>query len=107
MSGVVTAVTDAKPDVVDNLLPPPLADMVRSYHSAGPAWLQELPDLIASCVTRWDLTLLPAFESGGDASWTAPVKRRTGEIAVLQITVPMPVTHDHVSALQAWAGRAR
>jgi len=61
--------------------------------------------LIASCVSEWDLTLLPAFESGGDASWTAPVKRSNGQLAVLQITVPMPVVHDHVTALQAWAGR--
>jgi streptomycin 6-kinase len=67
--------------------------------------LQELPELIARCVTRWDLTLLPAFEPGGDSSWTAPVKRSNGDLAVLQITVPLPVHHDHVTALQAWAGR--
>lgn len=60
---------------------------------------------IASCAAKWDLTLLPAFEPGGDASRTAPVKRNTGEVAVLQITVPMSVTHDHVTALRAWAGR--
>lgn len=103
--GKGTDVTDAKPGDVDGLIPSSLADRIRSYHSAGPAWLRELPDLIASCVTRWDLALLPAFESGGDASWTAPVRRSTGEMAVLQITVPMPVSHDHVTALQAWAGR--
>nr|WP_272956185.1 aminoglycoside phosphotransferase family protein [Actinopolymorpha rutila] len=49
--------------------------------------------------------MLPAFEPGGDSSWTAPVRRRDGELAVLQITVPMPVTSDHVTALRAWAGR--
>ena len=90
----------------DSLIPPALANRIRSYHpSVGHRWLRELPGQIASCVTRWDLTLLPAFESGGDASWTAPVKQSNGEMAVLQITVPMPVVHDHVTALKAWAGR--
>ncbi|WP_328519992.1 aminoglycoside phosphotransferase family protein [Kribbella sp. NBC_00359] len=88
-----------------NLIPLSLADRIRAHHSAGAAWLQELPDLIASCVSRWELTVLPAFEPGGDSSWTAPVKRSTGDPAVLQITVPMPVRHDHLTALQAWAGR--
>ena len=97
--------TDAKPGDVDSLIPPDLANRIRSYYSDGPTWLQELPGLIATCVTRWDLTLLPAFASGGDSSWTAPVKLSSGEMAVLQITVPMPVTHDHVTALGAWAGR--
>ena len=104
-AGRGTDVTDAKPGDVDSLIPASLAERIRSYHSAGAAWLQELPGLIATCVTRWDLTLLPAFASGGDASWTAPVKRANDEMAVLQITVPMPVTHDHVTALRAWAGR--
>jgi streptomycin 6-kinase len=97
--------TDAKPGDIDSLVPPSLAERIRSYHSDGPAWLLELPDMIATCVDRWELTLLPAFASGGDASWTAPVKQTTGEMAVLQITVPMPVVHDHVTALPAWAGR--
>jgi streptomycin 6-kinase len=96
--------TGTESDAVD-LIPSALADRIRAYHSAGAAWLAELPDLIASCATRWGLTLLPAFEPGGDASWTAPVRRSTGEPAVLQITVPMPVRHDHVTALRAWAGR--
>jgi len=101
-----TDVTDARPGEVDNLIPPSLADRIRSYHGdAGAAWLRELPDLIATCVTGWDLTLHPAFASGGDASWTAPVRRGTGEMAVLQITVPMPVTHDHITGLRAWSGR--
>jgi hypothetical protein len=98
-------VNDAGLGDVKSLVPPSLADRIRSYHSAGPTWLQELPELIAKCVSQWDLTLLPAFEPGGDSSWTAPVKRSTGDSAVLQITVPLPVRHDHVTALRAWAGR--
>lgn len=98
-------VNDDWPGDVESIVPPSLADRIRSYHSAGPAWLQELPGLIASCVNQWDLTLLPAFEPGGDSSWTAPVKRSSGDLAVLQITVPLPVHHDHVTALRAWSGR--
>ena len=98
-------VSDGTHDDVESIVPPSLADRIRSYHSAGPAWLQELPGLIATCVNQWGLTLLPAFEPGGDSSWTAPVKRNSGELAVLQITVPLPVHHDHVTALRAWSGR--
>jgi streptomycin 6-kinase len=97
-------VNDRRLGDVESVVPPSLADRIRSYHSAGPEWLQELPGLIASCVTQWDLTLLPAFEPGGDSSWTAPVKRKSGDLAVLQITVPLPVRHDYVTALRAWAG---
>ncbi|MFF0266074.1 aminoglycoside phosphotransferase family protein [Kribbella sp. NPDC004536] len=89
----------------DGLVPAGLADRIRAYHSAGASWLRELPGLIANCVERWELTVLPAFEPGGDSSWTAPVRRRSGELAVLQITVPLPVRHDQVSALRAWSGR--
>lgn len=67
--------------------------------------MQELPGLIATCAEMWGLALLPAFASGGDSSWTAPVRMRTGEMAVLQITVPMPTANDHLTALRAWAGR--
>jgi streptomycin 6-kinase len=88
----------------ESLIPASLAERIRSYHAAGPAWLEELPDLIARCVAQWALALLPAFEPGGDSSWTAPAKRSTGELAVLQITVPLPVRHDPVTALQVWAG---
>nr|WP_269091229.1 aminoglycoside phosphotransferase family protein [Actinopolymorpha cephalotaxi] len=48
---------------------------------------------------------MPAFEPGGDSSWTAPVRLADGDLAVLQLTVPMPVTSDHLTALKAWAGR--
>lgn len=96
---------DGRDEDVESIVPPSLADRIRSYHSAGPAWLQELPGLVANCVNEWDLTLLPAFEPGGDSSWTAPVKRNSGELAVLQITVPLPVHHDHITALRAWSGR--
>lgn len=87
------------------LVPQDLADRIRSYYAAGADWLRELPDLIATCAAKWELELLPAFTSGGDSSWTAPVRMSTGEMAVLQITVPMPTTNDHVTALRAWAGR--
>ncbi|SDS04768.1 aminoglycoside phosphotransferase family protein [Actinopolymorpha singaporensis] len=96
---------EAEAGIANRLVPVGLAERIRSYYPAGGAWLDELPRLIATCARRWDLTLLPAFEPGGDSSWTAPVRRRDGELAVLQITVPMPVASDHVTALKAWAGR--
>jgi hypothetical protein len=67
-------VNDGRLGDVESIVPTSPADRIRSYHSAGSAWLQELPDLIASCVTQWHLTLLPAFEPGGDSNWTAPAR---------------------------------
>lgn len=90
--------TDSSPSKLDELVPPALADRIHSYHSAGPAWLRDLPELIASCVDRWDLTLFPAFDPGGDSSWTAPVRRRTGDLAVLQLSVPTQVCRGVVGS---------
>ena len=101
----MTDATNAEVADATCLVPGGLAQRIRTYYPAGGAWLEDLPRLIATCAHRWDLTLLPAFEPGGDSSWTAPVRLRDGDLAVLQITVPMPVAGDHVTALQAWAGR--
>jgi len=87
------------------LVPPELAEKIRDYYpGVGTAWLDELPVLVERCVVMWDLTLLPAFSPGGESSWTAPVRLPDGAPAVLQLTVPMPVVHDHVNALRAWNG---
>jgi streptomycin 6-kinase len=90
---------------MDDLIPPTLAAKIGSYHAAGPAWLRDLPKIIGHCATQWELTLLPAYVPGGDSSWTAPVRRPGGELAVLKIIVPMAEPHNPVAALRAWEGR--
>lgn len=87
------------------LIPPLIAEKVRTYYSAGADWLTELPDLIEQCRRRWELELLPAFEPGGESSWTAPVRRNDGTPAVLKLTVPMDYAHNQNAPLLAWNGR--
>jgi streptomycin 6-kinase len=82
-----------------------LAERIVAYHDDGAAWLDELPMLVERCAAEWSLTVLDAFEPGGDASWVAPVRRPSGEPAVLQITVPSAAQPDQVTALRAWGGR--
>lgn len=86
------------------LVPAGLAERITAYHDDGPAWLSELPALVERCAAQWDLTVLSAYEPGGDASWVAPVRRRSGELAVLQITVPSAAQPDQAVALRAWGG---
>lgn len=87
-----------------SLMPPSIAEKIRAYYPAGAAWLDELPGLIEQCRKRWELELLPAFEPGGESSWTAPVRRKDGTLAVLKLTVPMDHEHDQNTALLAWNG---
>lgn len=86
------------------LIPTEFAERVRTYHSGGAQWLQELPGLIERCAGRWGLDVGHPFEPGGDTSWVAPVGRRGGT-AVLRIAVPLAVHDDDVVALRAWDGR--
>ncbi|MBM7784147.1 aminoglycoside phosphotransferase family protein [Tenggerimyces flavus] len=86
-------------------MPAGLAERIVAYHEDGAAWLDELPRLVSRCAERWELSVLDAYEPGGDASWVAPARRRTGELAVLQITVPSAAMSDQVVALRAWGGR--
>lgn len=87
------------------LVPAGLAERITAYHGDGSAWLDELPKLVERCAAQWDLTVLSAYEPGGDASWVAPVRRRSGELAVLQLTVPSAAQPNQAVALRAWGGR--
>lgn len=87
------------------LVPAGLAERIVAYHGDGAAWLDELPTLVEHCAARWELSVLDAYEPGGDASWAAPVRLPSGGLAVLRITVPSAVQADQVTALRSWGGR--
>ncbi|GAA5023085.1 aminoglycoside phosphotransferase family protein [Actinopolymorpha pittospori] len=99
-----STMTDAR-QTDDNLIPAGVRERISTYHEAGADWLERLPELVARCVSTWDLVVLPAFEPGGDSSWVAPVRRGQGDLAVLKITVPTAVRDDPATPLGIWAGR--
>jgi streptomycin 6-kinase len=81
------------------------AELIVAYHGeVARAWLRDLPALVARCVERWKLTLLPSF-TGGEAGWAAPVVREDGTPAVLKLAIPLVDVDEQCRALRAWDGR--
>lgn len=69
----------------------------------GAAWLSELPDLVAGCVSDWGLTLAAPFEPAA-ISWVAPAELPDGRGAVLKVNFPEPESEHEADALECWAG---
>jgi streptomycin 6-kinase len=79
--------------------------IIRHHPGSGPAWLESLPGIIASCQSRWQLTLRRPSFSDGAASWAAPVELADGTKAILKIGVPHHETVDMNAAWQAYDPR--
>ena len=69
----------------------------------GDAWLDRLPGLVRASLQRWELTPDgPARH--GLCALVLPVRRSSGEAAVLKVAWPHPeARHEHL-ALQLWGG---
>ena len=83
-------------------IPDGLARFATETGGAALQWLEALPDLVAACADRWDLTLAPPFET--EISYVAPVVRADGTNAVLKITLPDPESREEAAALRHWDG---
>ncbi|MDG4804953.1 aminoglycoside phosphotransferase family protein [Micromonospora sp. WMMD980] len=71
----------------------------------GRAWLAELPDRLAECVARWELTAVgPPFDYAF-ASLALPAKLPDGTRAVLKLQYPDDDSVHEATALAHWAGR--
>lgn len=79
--------------------------ILRHHPDSGPAWLAQLPRLVAEYRYRWRLTLQEPGFSGGAASWTAPVQRADGTEAVLKIGVPSREPIDLAAAWRVYDAR--
>jgi streptomycin 6-kinase len=60
---------------------------------AGRRWLDDLPDVIADLVSRWDLEVGPAFR-GGTASYVAAATELSGRACVLKVGMPLDMHEE-------------
>ena len=86
------------------LIPDVLADTCSSADN-GPAWLEQLPGIVAELEQRWSLKLAPPFmEEAGCCSWVAPVEQDDGSRAILKIGRPHPEADHEIAGLRFWDG---
>ncbi|MFJ3905006.1 aminoglycoside phosphotransferase family protein [Streptomyces sp. NPDC090025] len=71
---------------------------------AGAAWLAELPGIVADLLDRWGCVPDGTVMHGG-VGVIVPVRRRTGESAVLKVSFPHPGNVHEPDAFAAWRGR--
>jgi streptomycin 6-kinase len=85
-------------------IPPAFARTQREvYGERGEAWLQRLPAIVAALEERWDFEMMPPF-SNLSYNYVAPVRRTSGEPAVLKLGVPSPETASEMHALALYDG---
>jgi streptomycin 6-kinase len=73
---------------------------------SGPmaAWVAALPALVADAQDRWQLTIDPPFEPGGQTAWVAPARTTDGREAVLKVLWRHDESEHEAAGLRAWAG---
>lgn len=69
------------------------------------AWLQTLPSVVEETRRRWDLTIGPPFQPGGETAWVAPAGRTDVLDLVVKIGWPHYEARDEGVGLRLWAGR--
>ncbi len=83
-------------------LPAEFIRTVQSTFDGGGRWLRALPETLAACVRRWDLTVHAHFDLS--YNFVAPATRRDGTEVVLKIGVPNPELWTEVEALRIFDG---
>jgi streptomycin 6-kinase len=68
------------------------------------AWVDALPELVATIAARWRLDLGAPFEPGGQVSWVAPVRGASGDALVLKLGWPHAENLHESEALRLWDG---
>ncbi|MGO2820952.1 MAG: aminoglycoside phosphotransferase family protein [Brachybacterium tyrofermentans] len=87
--------------VAGHALPPLLA----STDDPGViAWCAELPQIVATVLTRWSLKASAPFSPGGSAAWVAPVQDRDGAELVLKVAWAHEESRDEAAGMAAWQG---
>ena len=84
-------------------LPPDFVHTVQSTFEGGGRWLRKLPETLAACARRWDLTVHPHFDLS--YNFVAPATCRDGSEVVLKIGVPNPELWTEIEALRVFDGR--
>ena len=82
------------------------ADFVQRIHDiygeAGRAWLAGLPQRLAACAARWQLTVHPPFPLS--YNYVAPATRADGTACVLKLRAPEAAAWTELAALRHYAG---
>src|SRR6476469_4562540 len=76
--------------------------IAATFGAQGVDWLVRLPELLAECAERWELTLEPPFALS--FNYVAPATRADGTPVVLKIGCPNAELLTEMSALRAFAG---
>jgi streptomycin 6-kinase len=77
--------------------------VARTFGDAGRRWLDELPDITAGLVARWQLELGPELP-GGVLACVREARTAAGRRVVLKIGVPFLPARDEAAALRGWNG---
>jgi streptomycin 6-kinase len=85
-------------------IPDEVSRFVAHYFGvSGRAWLEQLPEVIASTAARWGLEIEHALD-GGLLSCVLAARRRDGGPAVLKIAGPWTPARHEALALEHWDG---
>ncbi|WP_420629787.1 aminoglycoside phosphotransferase family protein [Candidatus Leptofilum sp.] len=85
-------------------LPPHFTKTVTSTFTGGAEWLTHLPNLLAECERRWDLTVQPTNFTLS-YNYVAPATLADGTEIVLKVGVPNRELRTEIEALRLYAGR--
>jgi len=78
-------------------------DFGGSVAAEGRAWLERLPELVASLRADWELRLGRPY-AGGSGAWVAPAESPGGERAVLKVGFPHREAWSEADGLRLWDG---
>ena len=78
---------------------------VTSTFDGGDEWLQNLPEIIAQCEAKWNLTAHEHFPALS-YNYAAPATMADGTAVVLKIGVPRDELITEMDALKLYDGRA-
>jgi streptomycin 6-kinase len=68
------------------------------------AWMVDLPRVVDELSRRWSLELGRPFQPGGQASWVAPARTKSGTRVVLKVAWPHDEALHEADGLRAWNG---
>lgn len=72
--------------------------------AADRAWIEQLPEILATCEQQWDLTIFPPF-ANLSFNYVAPARRADGIAVVVKACLPNFTEFEHeVAALRHFAG---
>lgn len=87
------------------MIPDDFARTTQAVHgAAGATWLQNLPNLLADCERRFDITVQPPFPDLS-YNYVAPATGADETAVVLKLGVPHPELTTEIAALRHFDGR--